>query len=429
MIRNRATWLVLVSSALLISGCTGNGRGGTAVGGGSGETMKFESYCGIDNLPAPLRQTIVIIDGHQIAHADMPGMRAANGPVIDAIEAIRKNALTPRERLKIYLAPVDGLQPRLIFTGCMPGFSKEELASLNNKTSGAVQLGQAYFGGSTAQQAQKAAEGFQAAVLGALYQAAQAAPAIQKSDVGTPFAQSALLQSIKSGGLVDLEDGAPRVFLLSDLARFDIGSPADVVAARKAGFAAAAATGLNLQRAEVDVLLISSHAPFARDFASAFLLGSEGWLTTWSSGAPSTFANPPVKMNVYAGSIDYGGSPATMNMRLATDRNGALVDSWIGVTGTTERVVPLTGNLNCDDENQCTLAQDAGGFAQVWTDNPDPNPEFAPDMPFGGMRSVDLTIKNGVADGKVYDTAVDKITGSDKPYMAFRLNNRPNGRW
>jgi hypothetical protein len=408
---------------MFLAGSIASCRDDTATAG-SGGTLRAEAFCSMPGLPAALRQTIIVIDGRELAHAVTPqDIRERNGAVIDAVTAIAHKTLAPRERLKIVLAPTDGLQPKLLFTGCLPGFSADELRAARSKMSGTDSAAKSFFGQDESQKAAEALESFQTTAVGALVQAAKDVPEGLKSDAGVPFASSSVVQSLRSGnGLIDLEDGTPRIFLLSNLARFEIGSPNDATEARKAGFEAGATSGLNLSRAELHVMLAKAGSAFARDYASAFFLRSEASLVDWGRELPASLPNPPTKLTVFTGSVDYVHAVFPVQARLATDLNGNLVNSWILVKNETERAVPITGALNCNESQVCTFTEDQGGFAQVWSPKfgSGGKPDFAPDLPFGGLRSVELTITNGKVKGSVLDPTVSDIGG--KPSLQFQMN-------
>lgn len=415
---------LLACCAVGVAGCGGK----SATPNSTATTIRQEEYCGIPDFKPALRQTVVIVDGAQLQRADGTDMREKNGAMIDAIARLVERTLAPRERLKIFVTPADGLEPRLVFTGCLPGFNNDEITRLKAAKSGVGLAGESYFGTGATQRAAAARDAFRSAVLGSLANAARSVPNGAKRNAG-PWADAPLLRSLRATtGLVDLEAGPPRIVILSNLARYDVGEPDSAEVARRAGFAAAETMGLRLQRAEVQVITVQGGETYARDFASAFFLGSEGNLTGWGADGSGEQTEAPVRVTVYTGSGDYGVVSYPMQMRLAVDRNGVLVNSWFVVKGETDRAIPLTGALTCQGDI-CSLTQDATGFAQVWSPDADSEPEFDPSLPFAGMRSLELRVAKGVASGRVHDPQVGQIgTDPAKSALTFSMTERPNGR-
>jgi hypothetical protein len=201
----------------ILAGCDSKAPGVSS----AGDALRSEGYCSVPAFPPSLRQTIVVIDGRELSHADSAEeIRTRNASVIDAVATIAGKALAPRERLKIVLAPTDGLQPKLLFTGCLPGYSPDELRAAQAKSSAADAAAAEFFGQGASQKAAAALEAFESMAVGALVQAAKAVPEGLKSDAGVPFASSSIVASLhNANSLINLEDGAPRLFVLSDLPR------------------------------------------------------------------------------------------------------------------------------------------------------------------------------------------------------------------
>ena len=67
----------------------------------------------------------------------------------------------------------------------------------------------------------------------------------------------------------------------------------------------------------------------ARDYLSALLLGSKGFLVDASGETLPALREPPQMIAVYGGFVPYGLINAPMQIRLAVDSSGSLVNSWV----------------------------------------------------------------------------------------------------
>jgi len=133
----------------------------------------------------------------------------------------------------------------------------------------------------------------------------------------------------------------------------------------------------------------------------------------------------PVKVETYSGDIAYPPDQTPMQMRLAADRNGTLVDSWVVIKTERSSSIPLTGSLTCDSDVVCRVITDQGGFAQAWAR--DPGPEFKAEagLPLGGLRQLSAEIRDGKMVGKVSDPGVDHIGASGLSALDFSLKLQP----
>jgi hypothetical protein len=405
---NRAAALM---GMLLATACSDKAAPPTASAG----ALRQEGFCQLDGLAPALRHSIVMLDERSLTKAEGPAaIRAANAELFsialalgDPGQAVTSGVMAPRERLSIYVAPADGAAPRLIFTGCIPGVSAAEAKALAARKSNLQGAADSYFGGSINNKIEEASGDFRQALLGSIVTAAQNAGA---SSPSRDLLTSSIVRSMRSvRQIAPPEQGLPRLFVLTSLAMFSSPAATTPATARAAGFAAADEAHLLLGRAEVHLLGRKPGDALAREFADAFVLGSQGALESWGSTTFNNAAAAPVRVNNYAGKIDYGGIEYPAQLRVAVDRNGSLVDSWITVKLAREYATPVTGAMSCDADGVCKLTSDDHGFAQVWSADPDPEPEFDADMPLGGLRYIEAEIADGKATGKVFDPSVDVI--------------------
>src|SRR5262249_24831662 len=154
---------------------------------------------------------------------------------------------------------------------------------------------------------------------------------------------------------------------------------ADEKAARALGFDNAEKVGADLQRAEVYITGMSAQASkFIRDFSQAFFLGSKAKLVDASGETIGQTNEAPERLRIYSGFINYGGVQVPMQIRLATDRSGSLVNSGVEVTVKRAIATPLTGKAVCkaDDLENCEVKGDGKEFAQLWAADRSGDPKF-----------------------------------------------------
>lgn len=407
--------------AFLIGGCD---TGGSARSVTQAGPIKFEQACDMAGLSKPVRQTAILIDEQSIVRSDPAGFRVKNPGVIDAViavadpvQAVALGALAPRERVSLLVTPADGSAPRLVFTGCAPAVTADELAQVTKDTSTAERYSDTFFASGTADEVKAQAEDFRARLLGAIQRVAQAAP--EKSGrTAENFESTPAVRSLKNAArIVDPLQGAPRIVLIAPAALRAVPALPAGEAARTAGFEAAKRAGLDLGMADVAVALVVPNA--SRDFVDAFLLGSRARLAAWSSGAPTDLAAAPAQVRSFAGTIQYGPVQFPVRARLGLDREGRLSNSWIVVLNEQEAATPLSGSAACDSNGDCRITGDGRGFSQLWSPRPGGEPEFAAEMPFSGLRYFELTVARGRATGRVYDPLVDQV-GNQRD-LPFRM--------
>jgi hypothetical protein len=410
--------LLISLSAVMVCACDGTVGAGEDTG-----PLREEAACSLPGLSRPLRQTAILIDEGSLRPAeDDAALRALNSDVLDAVMAVAdpessvaSGALAPRERVSLYLAPVDGSALRLLFTGCAPSLSADERAALERNSSTLSD----FTGSGAEDRIDTDAADYETMILGAIQRAAARARR-QSPPRPRTFDASPLVQSLRATSRIgDPSAGLSRLVIIAPHSFSGIPAFATPTQARAAGFALASQVGLDLGLVEIDVAL----APGAnqRDFASAFFLASGGQLASWSTRFPTGLPRAPTAVRTFSGEIDYGPARYPVLVRIAQDYSGQLTSSWLLVRGERQPYgVPIAGAISCGGE-QCRVRGDQSGFAQAWSATPGGEPEFGPDLPFGGLRNIEMIFDGPTGQGRIWDPAVDEIAGQARPEFRFQL--------
>jgi len=412
-VRGQFAWLAALAA---LAACSES----TSPSASTAESIRAEEACAIRDLPVPMRQTVIMIDEASLRRApDAAALRESNRELVEAVSAfadasaaVGNGTLSPRERVSLVLAPADGGGARVLFSGCAPALTVDERQRLEGQSS----WGEDFTSSGAEDRIDAMALQYRTGLLGALLRAGQQAPEAQPP-APSDFVRTALVRSLRATPrLADPSLGLARVILIAPAALQSVPVFGSVADGRTAGFGAASQLGLDLAQTEFDVAVAPRTE--ARDYVAAFLLGSGANLASWSSRAPSALGHAPAQVRSFVGEFNYGGARRPIRLLIASDSNGALVNSWIVIGGSRARGVPLTGTIVCAGE-RCRVTSDEGGFAQAWSREPGGDPEFDPQMPFVGLRNVEIMIDGAQGQGRVFDPFVDDVGGS--PDIRFNV--------
>lgn len=396
--------------ALMVSACgSPAGPGAAPVAGGE---IRNEAYCNIEGFQSVSRHTYILLDESAISKTQDPAeFHSLNGPILDFVlnftdpkRVLASGTSAPRERISIFVLPRTGAVANRIFSGCIPGFSIEEETAAKADSSGVRD----FFTGGRAQELSNAQDAFQTQLMGAIRVAAQNAPGPASPPAG-PVLEAPFLTSLKaSGRLIHAETGLPRVLLYADLAALETTDSDNVSEIRTQGFDQGLASGLDLGRSDIMVVHDTPGSDHQREFFDAFFLMQQGKLQYWGNARVGALDAPPVNVRRFIGEAMYPGSPQTVQIRIGSDANGKLVNSWLILRSRPDRATPLTGQLICQSAD-CRITNDGGGFAQAWSPEPGGKPDFLDDMPFSGLRDFEFTLDEETLKGKVFDPAVHQV--------------------
>lgn len=384
------------------------------------ETVVSEESCNLEGFTRPLRQTIVVIDESAVESWIGGDMSDGNRRWINAIielagvQDAQQNAdAAPRERLTVLFARSDGSDLVRVFVGCPPTFSREELERLDTQSTGFSRTFDEWLGKDPRSRVEADQKAFRVKLLGALVE-------LTKETSNTKLKESNFFASLPAVGRnIDIGNGIPRIVFLSPLVLTN-GNFESKVAAREAGFKQAARNSADLRRAEIYVVRGKHEAtPFAGDYAAALLLGSKGFLVDISGETLPALRDVPQTIAVYGGFISYGGLNVPVQLRLAVDSIGSLVNSWVEVTVDKGTATPMTGKAICKGAtlDSCTVQGDGKDFSQAWAIDPDPNkPTFDQQLPFSGIRWFQFTTSTKGATGTFYDPMVIVNKQKEMPF-------------
>jgi len=373
----------------------------------------YEQYCDIKGFAAATRQTIVVLDERQVTPENGDRNDERNGPwrrfvgrLVDFQSAAQlEQRFQPRERLTLVLARKDGTGVTAIFTGCLPFFSQAEQRRAAGE-GGVTTYLKKYFGFGEVASAKHDSDVFISRLGESIREAIQPdALSARGTHMAGNFASSGLIASLKQSPFVDLNRGLPRIILLSNLPPYfgDLGS--DLVQARSTGKKLAEDAALNLRGSEIYVVgSTTTEKPYFRDAVEMFFLVSHASLISMGSFASvPDFLPPPTAIRRYQGLIQFPDRQYPIRIRLATDQNGTLVNSWLSVETSKEEFVPVHGTITCQADG-CRFSGD-NTFAQVW--NPKHSggrdPVFDPEYPFGGARILEFSTRDDYIRGDISD--------------------------
>ena len=385
------------------------------------QTVTNETYCSSETA---IRQTVVVIDG-SIIKAEPNGPDIQNQPwrrfasqFVDSNNPVTLQQMMPRERVTLAVSSSDGSGISILFNGCVPVFSDEEMKGFDEKTT----LIQTFFGNDWRSKAKDAAEQFARQARLSMVQGLTMAK-IGKAE-RNEFLEGGLIRSLSKSRGFSLKNGLPRIVFFSDMNNYDL-PVSDVVSARKKARSDADQSTLDLNRAEVHIFGSKSEITRSQEeYLKAFFLGNNGLLESINSSNGAIPKNSvPVKVDIYQGFAKFPNGDYPVRMRLAQDNNGSVLMSWVEVQSDRARLVPFEGLLSCDGAT-CKFVGDRI-FAQIWSDNPSPEPECEAWMPFAGFRDLSFTIANGKIEGNVSDSGC-YVEGQENG-LTFKLQHVPNG--
>lgn len=364
-----------------------------APGAWAQDNVRADAACSTG--PAALRQSLVIIDEQLIKTGDNSRWIRPVLEFADALGPEQRGAMAPRERLTISVARRSGNDLATIFSGCSPNISEADRRKLEAESGGLT----TFFTGSVAQRLQKERDAFERSLTTAFQ------IAVRWQAAGAPPAEpGAMLRSLASSPkLIDLARGIPRILIVSPLDLLPA-YPGSAKAARLAGFEQASLLGLDLQRAEVYVAAIGAPAqPQLRPYFEALLLRARGVVVGWRQDGLPPIASPPESVSVYAGNVQWSDINAPVQIRIAADAQGNLVNSWVEITAGRSLASPITGKLICRGERQCEATGDGRNMGQSWNPEPGERPVFDRSFAWTGLRYFALSEQREQIVARIWD--------------------------
>lgn len=419
----RSPFLAALAGLVMLSGC---GEDEVAAPAGQA-SVKLDAFCTMGGLAPALRETLLVIDQTAVKPSKPETFRTENSELFavihglaDAERALGSGAMAPRERFTIAIAnPASGGLSQ-IFTGCVPGLSKEELAGRAKKgEDGGIDV---FFGSDMASKLEDAKEEFLKQVILMAVQA----PVGGEARGGDSFRESSFARTLKTIGPGTGAAGrVRRIFLFADPGKALASIPAPYPEARKAAFDQAAAAQTNLGMVEL-YLVPAGRAltDVQRGFLDAYFLGSAGDLRFAGSFSPDSLAKVPVKVIDYTGELPLAADvKSPMEMRIASAADGTIANSWLSYTGSRGvRRTPIAGQFACTADG-CDLRGDPNlALGQRWRTDAGTEPQVLVDGPFGGMRMISGRDDGQKLSGRIYDPMIFLEGQGDIPFVARRTH-------
>jgi len=348
--------LLMIASCVLVSCGEQPTLAAASAGGGP---QKFEKFCSIEDLSPSQRHTFVLVDENLIEKVDDVRESATKNnalrqmilSVAEPTRAITSGVADHRERVSLVILPANGSTGKLVFSGCLPSVSVEERQGLSDRSSATKE----FFTGSYEKKISKDVQNYTVRLLGGLYEAARQAPEVQ-NETGKTLEQSSVFQSLKaSGRTINGELGVPRIVLIADVTNMDLGVNGSVSDFRQAGFSAGNEMALDLVQSDLIVMQPNVGDEKTREFFHSFFLAQHANLISWSGDTLGSLPKAPVEVQRFIGEALYPTQSEIIQIRVARDRDGRLVNSWMRLRGFIDRSTPLTGQVVCTQDSICQV--------------------------------------------------------------------------
>lgn len=416
--------------ALTLAACGHSAPGPASNGGGE---IKAEAFCNNAKFPGPLRETFVLIDAKAAVKTASAREFAEKNEwlrdvlieIADPKRSLASGFMAPRERVTIISLPADGSTGSRVFTGCVPGLSAEEREQVAADASAVED----FFGGTTEGQFEDTQANFRTRLIGGLQSAAAQSSDGQGSQTG-PLSSSPLIEAfVSSQGLFDSAEPVRRFVFVSDLSGIEAngandGSPSGSFTS---GISDARQMSGDFGLSEIFLIQPPGTKLANKDYLRGFLLAKGGDLVAETVAKVGLGPAAPVKRYAFKGKAHYPSGAQPLEIHVAADREGNLVDSWMVLLGQDAQPVPFGGTMQCSDDDSCVVTSKPGKFSQSWSARPGGEAEFANDLPFGGMRNVTLTFGKDELTGKVSDPAVGNV-GDGRDFIMITAKSMEGAR-
>lgn len=401
----------------------------TGVTSTSQSVLRFEEYCNRDGLSQPLRQTFILLDAKTVKKAVLATEFAERNTFIRDLAlafanpklALASGLSDPRERISVLLVPSDNSPAQLVFTGCLPGLSKEEEAKARAGGSGISE----FFTGDALKSLESDAEKFQIGLIGGLTAAAKGGAETPEPQTGA-FATTSLVRSLLAsrGALEAAKGSVARYVIVTDLSAVNFENAEPEEKPNKQGQIAGFKSGGDFGLADIMIVQPPNTAPKGKEFIEGFFLSQGARLVSYSSGKPTSTERAPRSVSYFEGEAAYPSRTEKLKIRIADDGKGNLSSSWLTMVGSTNQSIPMTGQISCSSATICKTISDDKGFAQAWSPEPGGEPEFINELPFAGMRNFAFDIQGKELMGSVSDPMVQIANDGSKNSIEIKAERK-----
>jgi hypothetical protein len=392
-----------------------------------------DKYCYYEGEVSSLRQSFLILDendviletGNEILQKNQP-WRDFFYKLLNLNETAALQRFAARERITLLVAHADGSGTEELFSGCLPLFSMKEIQKIKEDSS-AISI---FAGTDKLSEIKDDIKDFEKLIGKALFDVAKSISEASKLSKTVDFIDSSFVQSLGGNFPIDNSNGLSRVVFYTSNPGLQPGKTWNNRGlARSEGFAMALDAGVNLEGAEVHLVGPKglTRSGNQQEFLSAFFLGSKSELKSIVSSKTLPKSSPaPIRVNRFVGYVQYPESTKyPVKIRLATDQNGTLTDSWLILERGHTPYIPITGSLTCAELFDCSYTAKGDGFAQLLAVSDTKEPTFNGDLPFAGARTLSFKIDaEGVLSGFVEDIKLDIENLQDNRfYINLQLND------
>ncbi|WP_398470218.1 hypothetical protein [Tardiphaga sp.] len=386
------------------------------------ELVRYDEACRSTGRVS-LRQTLVIVDEALVASgpdAAVPNQRWTRAllEVADGLPGGQRGTMNPGEQIKIFLARQEGTELSPVFVGCSPNLSVEQRNKLEE---GGSALND-FFTGGAAKRIENARKAYENALVRSFTAISFAKQELVKQTAGKPPMPGSLLRAMASSPrLIDLSEGIPRIVVFSGFQLADKADWPNQKAAREAGMELATNANVDFQRAEVHVIGFPANgSPHLKAFAEAFLLRARGLLVGWRSDGVPQLLPAPTDIRVFGGTVQMGDVLAPVQVRLAVDAQGNLVNSWIEVTTGRSLATPISGKAICKTADACEVKGDGRLMGQAWNPDPGERPVFNQQFAWSGLRYFEMSFNGNSGAVRIWDPSA-KIQMGDRQMDDFKF--------
>ena len=404
-----------------------------------GKVIEHDSYC-LDAESASLRQTTILVDGSTMSLESNGALgstywRSQIRRFIDASADEAGVYMAPGERVSIGMIMPNGSGVNVTFSGCMPILPKSVIAE-NEQQETKLSW---FLGGGWEREYEEGQKEFLEAAVKSLALLMKDNGPVDVAEKIT-FVDSKAAASLANYRGINRHQGVPRVIIVTDLSLYEFPT-GDADAVSSTAKSDALVNGTDLGYSEVHLLTEKSPSSnHVKQYLEAYFLQAKSTLSTFVAGTGAlNTPEPPVQVRQFVGEVVFeaenDAAKLPMMFRLALDKNGRLINSWMKETQGKDRYLPVYGDLQCPGNGRlCTYYGD-NVFAQIWNKHKNVSiadgdagcPNDNGRLPFMGFRNLNFSIDEERLEGIISDKTCFNA-GDNDGVIRFNLTEVEHGQ-